>query len=181
MNQHIYTAAPRSMRRVIARVFVAGLVVALAACGDSPLGPGEHGATMQVTASAVTATTLGQSLAIDAALLNSSGKAMRSSEIHWELSAPGVLEDIGGGRFRVLHEGTVQVAAVWPKDPSVRAAVTVTVNASILASACVARSDQALSGAPRKCAQQRVVVNTAPTLASLNKTSSTSHSVGRQP
>ena len=124
---------------------------------------------MHVAAPVMTATTLGQTITIDAAVMSSSGARIPGAEVAWDLNASGVLESTGGGHFRVLHEGTVQVAAVWPKDPSVRAVVTVNVNASILASACITHSDQATGSPAPKCAQRRLVVSAStasPTLAS---------------
>jgi hypothetical protein len=116
---------------------------------------------MHVNANAVTATVLGQTVAIQASVTSASGTAIADAPIRWELGVPDVLESLGDGRFRVMKEGSVSVAAVWTKDPSVRAAVTVNVNAGLLASACIARSDQAAAGAAPKCAQQRVVVRTS--------------------
>jgi hypothetical protein len=151
--------------RIVADVFAA---LWLAACNSSPLSPAHEFASLQVGASAMTATTLGENIDIDAAVVDANGVRIPNVEIHWELSAPGVLEMTGNGHFRVLREGSVQVAAVWPKDPSVRALVTVRVDASVLMSACISRSDQATSTQPKRCTQQRVVVRTgtlAPTLA----------------
>jgi hypothetical protein len=71
---------------------------------------------------------------------------------------------MGGGRFQVLKEGSVQVAAIWPKDPSVRATVTVTVDAGLLASSCIVKSDQSTTSTNR-CAQKRVVVRVSPIVA----------------
>lgn len=152
------TSPVRHMRFVIA-----GLAAAmLTACSsDSPAGPGDGPASMHVNANAVTATVLGQTVAIQASVTSASGTAIADAPIRWELGVPDVLESLGDGRFRVMKEGSVSVAAVWTKDPSVRAAVTVNVNAGLLASACIARSDQAAAGAAPKCAQQRVVVRTS--------------------
>jgi hypothetical protein len=166
MNQH---ASMKTFRGAL----VGLSALALGACSDSPLGPNGQRASMQVSATAMTATTLGANLTIDATVVNTRGQQISNADVHWDMSAAGVLEAIGNGHFRVLHEGTVQVAAIWPKDPSVRAAITVTVNASIMASACITYSDQALSGAPKRCAQQRVVVSTAPALLATTLATST--------
>ena len=145
------------------RFVIAGLTaVVLTACSsDSPVAPGDGAASMHVDASAVTATVLGESVAIQASVTRPSGTTITDAPIRWELSVPDVLESLGDGRFRVLKEGSVSVAAVWTKDPSVRASVSVNVNAGLLASACIARSDQSTASAARKCAQQRVVVRTS--------------------
>jgi hypothetical protein len=156
------------MRFAIAILLTAGVT----ACSNSPLGPDGGAASMRVSASAVTATSLGQSVAIQAEVVDAAGSPIADAAIHWDLSAADILEPLGAGRFRVLKEGSVRVAAVWPKDPSVRAAVTVNVNAGLLASACIARSDQAAAEAAPKCAQQRVVVRTAPAPANVVASSS---------
>jgi hypothetical protein len=144
-------------------------LLGLGACSSTPLAPGEDDqASMRVGTNAMTATTLGDSIIIDAAVVNALGAAIPHAEIHWELSTSGILEVLGNGRFRVVREGQVQVAAVWPKDPSVRAAVNIKVDAGALMSACISRTDQATGTQVRKCAQQRVVVRAAalnPTLA----------------
>ena len=145
------------------RFLIGALTAAmLTACSNSPLGPREHAASMHVNASAVAATSLGQTVLIQASVVDASGVAISNASVHWDLSSADVLEPIGAGKFRVLKEGTVRVAAIWPKDPSVRAAVTVSVDAGLLASACISKSDQASAGAAPKCAQQRVVVRTVP-------------------
>lgn len=159
----IVTARPARLRALVAAL----AVVVLGACSESPLGPDDGRATMRVGAAAMSATALGESVVIEAAVIDSRGEPLPDAGVHWELSAPGVLEAIGDGRFRVLKEGTVQVAAVWPRDPSVRAGVTVAVNASIMAAACIVRSDQAPVDAPPRCARSRVVVSAAPTAAAL--------------
>ncbi len=145
------------------RFVIAGLATAmLAACSsDSPVAPGGGHASMRVSASAVSATVLGQSVTIQASVADASGAAITGEPIRWELSGPDILESLGDGKFRVLKEGSVSVAAVWTKDPSVRASVTVNVNAGLVASACIARSDQTTTGSAPKCAQQRVVVRTS--------------------
>lgn len=150
-----------SMRNM--RFLIAGCVtVILSACsGDSPVAPIGGAASMHVNASAVTATVLGQNVAVQASVTSASGAPMVGAPIRWELSVPDVLESLGDGRFRVLKEGGVTVTAVWTKDPTVRASVDVNVNAGLLASACIARSDQGTVGAAPKCAQQRVVVRTS--------------------
>jgi hypothetical protein len=164
---------PKPTLRDYMRFFISVLSIAsLAACSNSPLGPNEHAASMHVSASAVTATALGQSVQIQASVTDASGKAIADASIHWDVSATDVLEPIGDGRFRVLKEGSARVAAIWPKDPSVRAAVTVNVDAGLLASACISKSDQATDGAAPKCAQQRVVVRTAPVPATVVASSS---------
>ena len=163
-----FTSHVRHMRFAIAVLSAAGL----AACSNSPLGPNDGAASMRVDASAVTATALGQSITIQAWVMDASGSAIADAAIHWDVSAADILAPLGDGKFRVLKEGSVRVAAVWPKDPSVRAAVTVNVNAGLLASACISRSDQAAAGVAPKCAQQRVVVRTAPVPANLVASSS---------
>jgi len=174
-------AAGRAVGTSLAYIVAGASALGLAACSNSPFGPDDQHASMQVNASALTATTLGQTVVIDASVVTSSGQAVPNAGIHWELSAPGVLEMIGDGRFRVLHEGSVQVAAVWPKDPSVRALVVVKVDASILASACVTHSDQATSTTLLKCAQRRVVVSTAATSSTLaTATSSAGPTIGER-
>ena len=146
------------MRFVIAALSM----VTLAACSDSTTGPASSNATsIQVSATAVTATAIGQSVAIQASVIDQSGAAVPNAAIRWELSAADVLESLGDGKFRVLKEGSVRVTAVWSKDSTVRTSVTVNINAGLMASACVSRSDQAAPGTTPKCAQQRVVVRTA--------------------
>ena len=133
----------------------------LAACGDSPTAPGGGGTSIHVSASAMSATSLGQTISIETSIVDGAGKPVVSGPIRWELSAPDVLESLGDGRFRVLREGTVTVTAVWTPDSTVHATVTVNVDAGLLATACVARFDQASVGAAPKCAQRRVVVRTS--------------------
>lgn len=136
-------------------------LVALGACNaDGALGPGDEHATMRVGSSGMTASAIGQTVDIAASVLDSKGEAIRDADIHWDLSSTGVLESLGGGRFRVIGEGDVQIAAVWPKDPSVRATVAVSVDAGLLASACITKSDQATT-LTAKCANARVVVRVA--------------------
>jgi hypothetical protein len=150
------------MQRTRLHLVVAALAaLGLGACSNSPFAPTEDGASMQVGATAMTATTLGESITIDAAVVTAAGARVPNAEIHWEVSAPDVLEPAGNGRFRVLREGSVQVVAVWPRDPSVRALVTVKVDASVMVSACVARTDQMTGTSQRRCAQRRVVVSAA--------------------
>jgi hypothetical protein len=140
-------------------------VAALSACAaDSVLGPHDEHATKHMATTSVAASAIGQTLALDATVLKMDGQPLRGAQVHWDLSATDVLLPIGGGRFRVLKEGTVQVAAIWPKDPSVRATVTVTVDAGLLASACIVKSDQSTTATSR-CAQKRVVVKVAPFVA----------------
>jgi len=150
-----------SMRHM--RFVIAGLItMMLAACSsDSPVAPIGGAASMHVNAGAVTATVLGQNVAIQASVTSASGAPVAGAPIRWELSVPDVLESLGDGSFRVLKEGSVNVTAVWTKDPTVRAAVDVNVNAGLLASACIARLDQSTAGAAPKCAQRRVVVRTS--------------------
>ena len=148
-----------------ARSFALLLAAAtLAACSDSPLGPDDAGAAMHVAATEREATTIGESMSLIAAVLTARGDTIADATIAWVVSEPDVLEALGGGRFRVLREGTVRVAAVWPRDPSIRAEMTVTVNASFLASACITRTDQDPVGVAARCAAQRVVVSAAPVL-----------------
>lgn len=144
----------------MAAALLAGL--ALSACAtDAALGPrGEH-ATMRIASGGAAAIAIGQTVVLGAELIDASGDRMRDERIVWDLASSGVLEPLGSGRFLVLKEGSVQVAAIWPKDPSVRATVTVTVDAGLLAMACIIKSDQASSTAA-KCAQKRVVVRVAP-------------------
>jgi len=138
---------------------------ALSACAaDSALGPHDEHATMHLQANNVVASAIGQTVLLDATVLNMEGEPLKGAEVHWDLSSTDVLYPVGFGRFQVLKEGTVQVAAIWPKDPSVRATVTVTIDAGLLASACIVKSDQA-SGSASKCAQKRVVVRVAPVVA----------------
>jgi hypothetical protein len=148
-------------------IAIALATVGLGACGSASTDPSRELASRHVAASAMTATTIGQAIDIDATVLNANGEPIANAEIHWELSEAGILEMVGNGHFRVLREGSVRVAAVWPKDPSVRAAVSIKVDASALFSACVSRSDQATSAQSRKCAQQRVVVMAAPSSPTL--------------
>jgi hypothetical protein len=144
------------------RFSIAALLTALlAACSDSPIGPKDGGSSIHVSASAMTATSLGQSITIQASVVDGAGKAIADAPIRWELSTSDVLESLDDGRFRVLKEGSVTVTAVWREDSTIRAAVTVNVDAGLLASACVARSDQAAAGAAPKCAQRRFVVRTS--------------------
>lgn len=139
---------------------------ALGACNaDGALGPRDEHATMRVAANGVTASAIGQTVDISAAVMDSKGEAIQDADIHWDLSSPSVLESLGNGRFRVIGEGDVQVAAVWPKDPSVRATVTVSVDAGLLASACITKSDQSTT-LTSKCANARVVVRVAASTAS---------------
>src|SRR5690349_10299215 len=105
----IITRLPHVPRTMAAAIVAAGL----AACSDSPLGPDEQHASMEVSAAATTATTIGESLTIGAAVMNSRGVPIANAGIHWDLSVPGVLESLGNGKFRVLSEGTVQIGAVW--------------------------------------------------------------------
>ena len=149
------------------RFSIAALSMMLAACSSSPVGPHDDAASVRVSASAVTATALGQSVAVQASVVDAAGTAIAGAPIRWELSAPDVLESLGDGKFRVLKEGSVQIAAVWPKNPTIRAAVTVNVNAGLLASACISRTDQTAAGVAPKCAQRRVVVRTAPVPANV--------------
>jgi hypothetical protein len=150
------------------RFTIAVLSTVLAACSSaSPVGPKDDAAAIRVSASSMTATALGQSVTVQASVVDAAGTAIAGAPIQWELSSPDVLESLGDGKFRVLKEGSVQVAAVWPKNPSIRAAVTVNVNAGLLASACISRTDQAAAGAAPKCAQRRVVVRTAPAPANV--------------
>ena len=136
-------------------------LVATGACNtDGALGPRDEHATMSVGASGVTASAIGQTVDIAAVVQDSKGAAIQDADIHWDVSDTGVLESLGGGHFRVIGEGDVQVAAVWPKDPSVRATVSVTVDAGLLASACISKSDQATTLTSR-CASTRVVVRMA--------------------
>ena len=139
----------------------------LAACSSSTTGPKVDAASVQVSAGAVTATVLGQTLTVQASVVDAAGSVIAGAPIQWELSTPDVLESLGDGKFRVLKEGSVQIVAFWPKNPSIRAAVTVNVNAGLLASACISRTDQAAAGAAPKCAQRRVVVRTAPVSANM--------------
>ena len=151
------TSTGRHMRFAIA----AFSMMALAACSDSTTGPSSTATSIQVGTTAVSATAIGQTVAIQTSVIDPAGAVIPSAAIRWELSAADVLESMGDGKFRVLKEGSVRVTAIWSKDPTVRAAVTVNVNAGLMASACVSRSDQAAPGATPKCAQQRVVVRTA--------------------
>ena len=148
------------MKQTARRALVLASLTLAACSADAPLGPRDEHATMHVAASGVTATTIGQTLVIDAAVMNAKGVRLQDAEIHWDVSAPGVLESLGGGRFRVLSEGAMQIAAVWPKDPSVRATVTVTVDAGLLASACITKTDQTTTRTTT-CANARVVVRVA--------------------
>lgn len=151
---------PRSTRAV-ARAMTAIAAFAVVGCADgSPMAP-DAPSTMHVEAGAVTATTIGQELHLDATVLDAEGEPVHGAEIHWDLSAPDVLARGAEGAFRVLGEGTVQATAVWPKDPSVRATITVTVDAGLIASACIVKTDQAVDGAAPKCAEHRVVVRVA--------------------
>jgi hypothetical protein len=109
----------------------------------------------------MSATSLGQTISIETSIVDGAGKPVMSGPIRWELSTPDVLESLGDGRFRVLKEGTVTVTAVWTPDSTVHATVTVNVDAGLLASACIARFDQASVGGAPKCAQRRVVVRTS--------------------
>jgi hypothetical protein len=166
-NETTSTRPARASRLRIAAALLG--VAALSACAaDSALGPHDEHATMQMAAKSVAASAIGQTVALDATVLNMEGQPLRGAQVHWDLSATDVLQPIGGGRFLVLKEGTVQVAAIWPKDPSVRATVTVTVDAGLLASACIVKSDQSTTSTNR-CAQKRVVVRVAPFVA-LEKT-----------
>jgi hypothetical protein len=146
--------------RLIAATVAAGVLSACAA--DAVLGPHEDHATMRMEASGPAASSIGQTIALDAAVLRSDGEPLRGAEVHWEVSDARILRPIGDGRFEVLTEGTAQVVAIWPKDPSVRATVTVTVDAGLLAAACIVKADQG-STAASKCAEARVVVRFAPT------------------
>ncbi len=139
--------------------------VTLGACSDSPLGPDDAGAAMHVATTEREATTIGETMSLVAAVLTARGDSVPDATVAWEVSEPGVLEALGGGRFRVLRQGIVRVAAMWPRDPSVRAEIAVTVNASFYASACITRSDQDPVGAVPTCAQRRVVVSAAPVLS----------------
>ena len=159
--------ALRRMRSAIGlRVTAATIAgVVLSACAaDAVLGPHEDHATMRMVANGPAASSIGQTLALDAAVLRSDGQPMKGAEVHWEVSDPAVLQPMGDGRFQVLTEGSAQVVAIWPKDPSVRATVTVTVDAGLLAAACIVKSDQE-STTTSKCAQKRVVVRVAPAAA----------------
>ena len=151
------TANTRHMRFGIAVLSTAFL----AACSDSPLGPSSGETSIHVSASAMTATSLGQTISVEASVVDAAGKPVAGGPIRWELSASDVLESLGDGRFRVLKEGTVTVTAVWTKDPTIRATVAVNIDAGLLASACVSRSDQATAGATPKSALRRVVVRTS--------------------
>jgi hypothetical protein len=153
------TSSSRSTRAAGIRLAVAllGIGVLGACAADSALGPHDEHATMRMTSKSVAASAIGQTVALDATVLRMDGQPLRGAEVHWDLSATDVLQPMGGGRFQVLKEGTVQVAAIWPKDPSVRATVTVTVDAGLLASACIVKSDQSTT-ATNRCAQKRVVV-----------------------
>jgi len=167
MNETETRRPVRALRMRIATVLLG--VATLAACNaDGALGPNDEHATMRLAAKSVSASAIGQTLTIDAAVLDMDGNPLAGAAVHWDLSSSDVLQPIGGGRFQVLKEGTVQVAAIWPKDPSVRATVTVTVDAGLLASACIVKSDQSTT-ATSKCAQKRVVVKVAP-LATLSLT-----------
>jgi hypothetical protein len=140
--------------------------IALGACNsDAALGPRDEHATMRVGASGVTASAIGQIVVIAASVMDADGAPMRDADIHWDVSSAGVLESLGDGRFRVVREGSVDVAAVWPKDPSVRATVSVTVDAGLLASACISKSDQSTT-LTSKCANARVVVRVASSASS---------------
>lgn len=148
------------MKQIRTRALLLAFAVLGACSADGALGPRDGHATMQVAASGVTASAIGQTVEIAAVVLDAKGEALKDADIHWDLSTAGVLESLGGGRFRVTGEGDVQVAAVWPKDPSVRASVVVSVDAGLLASACITKSDQATTLAS-KCANTRVVVRVA--------------------
>jgi hypothetical protein len=160
------TSSPKPARAARLRHVVALLgLAALSACAaDSALGPHDEHATMRMTSKSVSASAIGQTVSLDATVLKMDGQPLRGAEVHWDLSATDVLLPIGGGRFQVVKEGTVQVAAIWPKDPSVRATVTVTVDAGLLASACIVKSDQSSTSTSR-CAQKRVVVRVSPFVA----------------
>lgn len=146
------------------RTLVATLALALAACdAGSTTGPDGRHAAMQLSAGATTATTLGETVTIKAQVVDGRGNPIPGAEIHWAISAPELLEPLGDGQFRVLGEGPVQVAAVWPRNPSVRAEVTVTIDAGLLASACIVKVDQDAAGTAPRCAQRRVTVRVAPT------------------
>ena len=148
---------------------IAALVLAcaaLTACNaDAPFGPHDEHATMRIATGGATPTVIGETVAITATVMGPTGEPLQDAAIHWGLSEAGVLESLGNGRFRVIREGTVQVAAVWPSDPSVRAIIAVTVDAGLLASACITKSDQATTAASR-CAATRVVVRMAPSAPS---------------
>ena len=153
----------RALRLRMAGAMLAGTM--LGACAaDSALGPHDDHATMRIGANGPAASAIGQTVVLDAAVLRTDGEQLKGAEVHWELSESGVLQPMGNGRFEVLKEGTVQVVAVWPTDPSVRATVTVTIDAGLLASACIVKSDQGSTSATR-CAQKRVVVRVAPMVA----------------
>lgn len=152
--------AMRAVGLRLAAAMLAGM--SLSACAaDGALGPRNEHATMRIGSGGASAIAIGQTVVLGAELIDASGDRMRNERIVWDLASSGVLEPLGGGRFLVLKEGSVQVAAIWPKDPSVRATVTVNVNAGLLAMACIIKADQATTTAS-KCAQKRVVVRVAP-------------------
>src|SRR5689334_24290468 len=99
------------------RFSIAVLSMTLAACSSSTTGPKVDAASVQVSAGAVTATVLGQTLTVQASVVDAAGSVIAGAPIQWELSTPDVLESLGDGKFRVLKEGSVQIVAFWPKNP----------------------------------------------------------------
>ena len=134
--------------------------LAFVACGgDSPLGPGGEHATMRVGVNGMTLTTIGESIVIDAVVVNSHGDVIKDAEIAWDTrNADGVLVAGVAGKYTVMKEGTARIAAIWTRDPSVRATITVNVDAGLLAAACVVKVDQKQGAIGQRCAQQRVLV-----------------------
>ena len=147
------------MRRLFTIAAMLTPLIFIACGGDSSLGPGSEHATMRVGVNGLTVTTIGSSIAIDAVVVNAHGDVIKGAEIAWDSrSADGVLMASVPGTYIVTKEGTARIAAIWTRDPSVRATVTVNVDAGLLAAACVVKVDQKQGATGQRCAQQRVLV-----------------------
>jgi hypothetical protein len=150
--------AGRRWGGVVAVLWLAG---SAAAC-TMPLDVDDRAATIHVGSREVQVRTLGDVLAVGAEVRSANGQLLTRPDIRWELSSGGILEPIAGGSFRVIGEGRVTIAAVWRRDPSVRAGVTVTVDPGFLARACIVRLDASTGQTARECTEQRLTVHVAP-------------------
>jgi hypothetical protein len=146
-----------ALARKILGVLIVGAAGSQSACA-LPLDVEDRPASILIAVSDVQAQALGEHLVIEAQVRDIRNNVLPKADIHWEISHPDVLEPLGNGRFKVVSEGSVKIAVVASRAPSVRAAISVAVNASFLSRACIVRSDQGGINAQRGCAEQQLTV-----------------------
>ncbi len=108
-------AAPSSRTRVV--LTLAASLLGAACQSDSVLAPPTGGAeSVRLSASSGQLTSLGDTLRLDALVRGASGQQLSATPVRWQLSVPGVLEQVGNGQFRAVGNGRVTISAFL--DPS---------------------------------------------------------------